>query len=80
MIEEDVAGGDNATMHIRKQFPDCSCFIIATTLDTLLGCDSVLVMKDGQLVEFDTPANLQNQDGYFASLSAAWNEAISEGN
>ncbi|KAA6380594.1 MAG: putative Multidrug resistance-associated protein, partial [Streblomastix strix] len=43
---------------VRDQFKERTVLIIAHRLNTIMNCDRIMVMNDGQLVEFDTPAKL----------------------
>lgn len=40
---------------IDLEFRDCTMFIIAHRIQTVLGCDKILVLEDGSVKEFDTP-------------------------
>ena len=54
---------------IRTQFEDCTVITIAHRLDTILSYDRVMVLEDGQVVEFDTPEILLRKDhGALATL------------
>ncbi|KAK4055619.1 hypothetical protein OIV83_000165 [Microbotryomycetes sp. JL201] len=74
VLDEATASVDLSTdakiqRTIREQFTDKTLLIIAHRLRTIIDCDRVLVMSDGQVAEFDTPINLfQKQDGIFASM------------
>lgn len=43
---------------IRNQFQDCTVITIAHRLGTILNYDRVIVLEEGQIVEFDTPNTL----------------------
>ncbi|XP_059490469.1 ATP-binding cassette sub-family C member 4-like [Neocloeon triangulifer] len=47
---------------IRKQFKDCTVLTIAHRLNTIMDSDMVLVMADGQLVEYGPPFELLQTD------------------
>jgi ATP-binding cassette subfamily C (CFTR/MRP) protein 1 len=58
-----TASVDNETDHIiqsmiRSTFKDCTVLTIAHRLNTVLDSDRIMVLDKGQLVEFDSAANL----------------------
>nr|CAH7718236.1 unnamed protein product [Callosobruchus chinensis] len=55
---------------IRSNFNDCTVLTIAHRLNTITDSDRVLVMHDGQAVEFGPPVELlANQEGAFARMA-----------
>uniref|UniRef100_A0AC35TPP3 ABC transporter family protein n=1 Tax=Rhabditophanes sp. KR3021 TaxID=114890 RepID=A0AC35TPP3_9BILA len=55
---------------IRKEFADSTIIAIAHRIDTLLNYDRIMVMDQGNVIEFDTPANLlSNRQSVFYSLA-----------
>jgi len=54
---------------LRKSFKDCTILTIAHRLNTIMDYDKVLVLKDGELAEYDSPNNLlENKSTIFYSL------------
>ena len=54
---------------LRKSFKDCTILTIAHRLNTIMDYDKVLVLKDGELAEYDSPSNLlENKSTIFYSL------------
>ncbi|XP_044727747.1 ATP-binding cassette sub-family C member 4-like [Chrysoperla carnea] len=54
---------------IREKFQACTVITIAHRLNTIMDSDKVLVMDAGQMVEFDHPCKLlQNENGFFYKL------------
>ena len=54
---------------IREDFKDSTVLTIAHRLVTVLDYDRIMVLDKGKIVEFDTPAKLQQlPDGYFRKL------------
>merc|ERR1711973_314829 len=48
---------------IRSEFQGCTIITIAHRLNTVLDYDRVLVLKDGNLAELDTPKQLMQTEG-----------------
>ncbi|KAF5273606.1 hypothetical protein FQR65_LT04605 [Abscondita terminalis] len=54
---------------IRKKFSKCTVLTIAHRLQTVLDSDRILVLDDGEVVEFDSPnILLQNTNGVFYKM------------
>ena len=53
---------------------DKTMLIIAHRLETVMGCDRIMVMREGAIVEFDAPAQLLSRKGLFWELSRAEGE------
>ena len=54
---------------LQKSFKDCTILTIAHRLNTIMDYDKVLVLKDGELAEYDSPSNLlENKSTIFYSL------------
>ena len=45
---------------VKTEFNNCTVITIAHRLNTIITYDRILVLKDGKLVEIDTPSNLLN--------------------
>ena len=73
VMDEATASIDNTTdaaiqSMIRENFADATVLTIAHRLNTIMDSDRVLVLDDGNVAEFDSPAALMNADGIFASM------------
>ncbi|KAL9971579.1 hypothetical protein ACROYT_G017757 [Oculina patagonica] len=54
---------------IRTKFQHCTVMTIAHRLNTIIDYDRVLVLQNGQIVEYDKPENLLlNEEGHFSRL------------
>lgn len=53
---------------IREQFADCTILAVAHRLETILDFDRIAVMRDGELIEFDTPKALLETESAFKEL------------
>ncbi|KAK6297088.1 multidrug resistance-associated protein 5-like [Coregonus clupeaformis] len=63
---------------IRNAFQDCTTLTIAHRLHTVLNCDRIMVLNQGQVVDFDEPSNLlANENSRFCSMLAAVENKIS---
>ncbi|KAL2077492.1 hypothetical protein ACEWY4_026996 [Coilia grayii] len=67
LLDEATAAIDTETDRllqdtIRHSFKGCTTLVIAHRLNTVLGCNRIMVLDQGQIVEFDTPSNLLAND------------------
>ena len=54
---------------IRKEFSDCTIITIAHRLSTIMDYDMILVLQNGEKLEYDTPARLKdNSNSIFYSM------------
>ncbi|XP_043273528.1 multidrug resistance-associated protein 5-like isoform X1 [Venturia canescens] len=62
---------------IQREFSECTILTIAHRLQTVLSCDRILVLDNGDVVEFDTPSKLLD-DPYseFSKMIDAADKAI----
>ncbi|CDQ77581.1 unnamed protein product [Oncorhynchus mykiss] len=83
ILDEATAAMDSETDSliqetIRNAFQDCTTLTIAHRLHTVLNCDRIMVLNQGQVVEFDEPSNLlANENSRFCSMLAAVENKIS---
>ncbi|XP_019740371.1 multidrug resistance-associated protein 1 isoform X1 [Hippocampus comes] len=74
VLDEATAAVDMETDNliqttIRSQFEDCTVLTIAHRLNTIMDYTRVLVLERGEMVEFDSPANLLAQKGSFYKMA-----------
>ncbi|GFZ16417.1 multidrug resistance-associated protein 14 [Actinidia rufa] len=48
---------------IRREFADCTVITVAHRIPTVIDCTMVLLISDGELVEYDEPMKLMNKEG-----------------
>nr|CAD7423725.1 unnamed protein product [Timema monikensis] len=66
----DLETDDLIQATIRKEFQECTVLTIAHRLNTILDSNRVLVLDQGQVVEFDTPQSLlQKKDSVFYGMA-----------
>ena len=53
---------------INKELKDCTVITIAHRIKTIINYDKILVLNNGEMVEFDSPANLLEKKGLFYQL------------
>lgn len=74
VLDEATANVDPTTdaliqTTIRKKFKTCTVLTIAHRLNTIMDSDKVLVMDHGQMLEFDHPyLLLQNEKSHFSAM------------
>ena len=57
---------------------DKTMLIVAHRLETVMGCDRIMVMRAGAIVEFDTSAQLLSRKGFFWELNRGEDETNEE--
>ena len=84
MLDEATANVDPTTddliqKTIRTKFGGCTVLTIAHRLNTIMDSDKVLVMDNGEVVEFDHPhILLQQNDSYFSRMAQQSGNAMSQ--
>ena len=76
LLDEATASVDVKTDHliqntIKSQFGDCTVLTIAHRLNTIINYDKIMVLDQGELVQFSTPEELLNQEGLFSEMASA---------
>ncbi|XP_044750299.1 probable multidrug resistance-associated protein lethal(2)03659 isoform X2 [Coccinella septempunctata] len=67
VLDEATANMDKETeieinTKIKEIFKNCTLLIIAHRMETILDCDKVIVMDQGEVVEFDSPLDLARRE------------------
>ncbi|KAK1830843.1 ABC bile acid [Podospora conica] len=73
VLDEATSAVDMATdtliqRSIREEFGGSTLIVIAHRLSTIADFDRILVLSDGEVVEFGTPKELWEEDGVFRSM------------
>ncbi|KAK9962921.1 hypothetical protein ABG768_006159 [Culter alburnus] len=86
LLDEATAAIDTETDRliqdtIRTSFSGCTTLVIAHRLNTVLNCDRIMVLDQGQILEFDTPSNLlANENSCFHAMMEAAEETLTRKN
>lgn len=75
VLDEPTANVDNRTdvllqNAVATSFPGATVIAIAHRLDTVIDFDKILVVGDGQVLEYGTPHELLSRDGSFSAMVA----------
>ncbi|XP_078268090.1 ATP-binding cassette sub-family C member 5-like [Rhinoraja longicauda] len=83
LLDEATAAIDTDTgvlIHktIQEVFSNCTMLIVAHRLHTVLNCDRIMVMDQGEIAEFDSPSVLLSNDNsrFYAMLSSVENKIM----
>ena len=73
LMDEATANIDYKTENflqnsINKELKDCTVITIAHRIKTIINYDKILVLNNGEIVEYDTPKNLLDKKGLFYQL------------
>ncbi|XP_067314085.1 ATP-binding cassette sub-family C member 5 [Pseudorasbora parva] len=86
LLDEATAAIDTETDRliqdtIRTSFSGCTTLVIAHRLNTVLNCNRIMVLDQGQILEFDTPSNLlANENSCFRAMMMAAEETLTHKN
>lgn len=64
----DIKSEEMIQSYIQTEFKHSSMLIIAHRVQTIMECDRIIVLKDGEIVDYDTPANLMSREGFFRDI------------
>lgn len=65
----DVVTESKIQKLISEKFKDCTLFMIAHRLNTIMGCDKILVLEEGRVVEYDWIEKLkENENSRFGRM------------
>ena len=84
IMDESTSNIDSKTdasiqQMLKDEFKDCVVISIAHRLDTILWYDKVLVLDQGQIVEYDSPNTLaQDSNSEFYSLLQEFKQEINK--
>ncbi|XP_042357577.1 canalicular multispecific organic anion transporter 1 isoform X2 [Plectropomus leopardus] len=65
----DLETDDLIQNTIRKEFSHCTVLTIAHRLHSIMDSSRVMVLDAGKIVEFDSPSNLLEKQGYFYAMA-----------
>ncbi|XP_056148222.1 canalicular multispecific organic anion transporter 1 [Lampris incognitus] len=65
----DLETDDLIQRTIRQEFAHCTVLTIAHRLHSIMDCSRVMVLRDGEIVEFDSPGNLFEKQGHFYAMA-----------
>uniref|UniRef100_A0A8C4ZUT4 ABC-type glutathione-S-conjugate transporter n=1 Tax=Gadus morhua TaxID=8049 RepID=A0A8C4ZUT4_GADMO len=65
----DLETDDLIQTTIRKEFSHCTVLTIAHRLQSIMDSSRVMVLDAGRIVEFDSPENLLEKQGYFYAMT-----------
>ncbi|KAG6398089.1 hypothetical protein SASPL_139540 [Salvia splendens] len=77
VLDEATASIDSATdailqKIIREEFANCTVITVAHRVPTVVDSDMVLVLSNGELVEYDEPSKLMEMNSAFSNLVAEY--------
>lgn len=52
----------------KEKFSSCTILTIAHRLETILGCDRIMLLDQGEIIDFDTPKNLKEKNSKFQAM------------
>lgn len=65
----DLKSEERIQRTLINSFNDCTMIIIAHRLQTIMHCDRIMVLKNGKIIEFDSPKKLlAKPNGYFKKM------------
>ena len=75
VLDEPTANIDSDTdkllqQTLKDEFSEATIICVAHRLDTIIDYDRILVLGDGEILEYGTPGELLSMNGHFASMVA----------
>lgn len=64
----DIKSEEMIQKYIEEEFKSSSMLIIAHRVQTVMDCNKIIVLKDGEIVDYDSPSNLMAKEGFFRDI------------
>ena len=64
----DLKTEETIQSSVKEFFEKSSMIVVAHRVQTVLECDRIMVLNQGEIADFDSPTNLMKSDGFFTDI------------